>query len=344
MMKAFALQVLLLTGMSLSAQDVHFSQFYSTPLVVNPAMTGIIDGKMRISNNYRSQWGSTGSGYSTFHISGDMPLGRSRYKNNYFGIGLLLYQDKSGDAKFTTTVIEGALAYTTTLDEGDNFISVGFRGGIDSRDLNFTNATWDNQWTGDVFNPLQGGESLPFQQRTYFDFSAGLMWYYIPDGKNNICVGGSMAHLSNPDFSFTPSAKDILNNTIAVHGSAELSLDSYANFWFAPKFFAQFQGNQQEIVAGTFVKNRVEIKTKYTNFRKDMYFSLGAFYRLDDAIIVATRFEYNEWGLGISYDFTTSELGSYLGSGGGPEFTLSYVMGVKRGLRSVHFNKMPKFF
>ena len=341
--KILLMQFLLLTGMSLRSQDVHFSQFYSTPLIVNPAMTGIVDGKFRISNNYRSQWGSAG-GYSTFHISGDMPLGRTRFKNNYFGVGLLIYQDKAGDAKFTNTVMEGSLAYTTTLDDGDNYIAIGFRGGIDSREMDLSKATWDNQWNGDVYNPLLSGESLPYHQRSYFDFTAGLMWYYIPDGRNNISVGGSMSHIAKPDLSFSPAAEDVLNNTIIVHASAELCMDPYATFWVAPKLFAQFEGVQREIVAGSFVKTRVQIKTKYTNFKKDMYFSFGAWYRLEDAFILATRFEFNDFGLGISYDFTTSELGSLLGSGGGPEFTLSYVMSEKRGQRTKHFNKMPKFF
>lgn len=332
------------SGMKMKGQDVHFSQFYSTPLLVNPAMTGIFDGKVRISNNYRTQWSGAGKGYSTFHISGDLPLGKDRYKNNFFGAGLMIYQDKAGDAAFTNTIIEGALSYTTSLDEGDNFVAIGFRGGIDSRELDLAKATWDDQWTGDVFNPVEVGESLPFYHRTYFDFTAGLMWYYVPDGKTNVSFGGSVAHLSKPDFSFTPDAKDILNNRIAIHGSADLSMDPDASFWVCPKLFAQFQGKQKEMLAGAFLRNRVEFKSKFTNFRKDMFFNLGAWIRLSDALIIASRFEYNDWGLGISYDFTTSELGSLLGAGGGPEFTLSYVMSVQKGQRSKNINKTPKFF
>lgn len=341
--KILLMLLLLFAGMSLRSQDVHFSQFYSTPLFVNPAMTGIVDGSLRISNNYRTQWSSSG-GYSTFHISGDMPLGRVRYKNNYFGVGLMIIQDKSGDASFTNTVMEGALAYTTSLDDGDNFIAIGFRGGIDSREMNLTKATWGNQWTGDVFNPSTGGESVPFHQRSYFDFTAGLMWYYIPDGKNNISLGGSMSHIAKPDIAFSPYTEEVLENKIMVHASAELSMDQFATFWVAPKLFAQFVGPHKEILAGSFVKTRVQIKTKYTNFRKDMYISIGGWYRLEDALIFATRFDFNDFGLGISYDFTTSELGGLLGGAGAPEFTLSYVMSVKRGNRTRHYNKMPKFF
>ncbi len=343
-MKVFVLLTAVLAGVTLRAQDVHFSQFYSTPILVNPAMTGIFDGKFRVSNNYRSQWAGVGSGYSTFHISLDLPLNKSRFKKNYFGGGLMIYQDNAGAAQFTHTIIEGALAYTTTLDDGDNFISIGFRGGLDSRAADFTKSTWGSQWNGNVYDPTLTGEAPPLQQRTYFDFTAGLMWYYIPDGNNTICVGGSMSHLSGPDQSFFINNQDYLNSRIAIHGSAELSMDAYNSFWIAPKILVQIQGKQKETLVGTFAKNRLQIKSKFTNYRKDFFFSYGAWLRLGDAFILATRLEYNEFGLGISYDFTTSDFSSLTGSSGGPEFTLSYVAGIKRGQRSKHFNKMPKFF
>ena len=38
------------------AQDRHFSQFYSSPLTLNPALTGAFDGKYRVGTNYRDQW------------------------------------------------------------------------------------------------------------------------------------------------------------------------------------------------------------------------------------------------------------------------------------------------
>ena len=40
-------------------QDLHFSQFYNSPLTTNPANTGFIpDADYRIGVNYRNQWSS----------------------------------------------------------------------------------------------------------------------------------------------------------------------------------------------------------------------------------------------------------------------------------------------
>jgi len=341
---AFVLMAAMMTGLMASAQDTHFSQFYSTPLFVNPAMTGIFDGKVRLSNDYRAQWGSIADAYKTIHVSLDAPLGKSRFNKNYFGVGLLVYQDNAGSAKFTHTIIEGSLAYTMPLDDGDNFISIGFRGGMDSRAIDLSKATWSSQWNGDNFDANLPGESFLYQQRTYFDFTSGIMWYYIPDGVNSISAGGSYSHILTPDLSFYGVYHDYLNTRITAHAGAEISLTPYNTFWIVPKVLTQFQGNQSEIMIGTFFKSKLQFKSKYTNYQKDVFVSFGGWYRVGDAIVIATRFDYHEFGLGVSYDMNTSQLGSLTSSSGGPEITLSYVSSVKRGQRSRHFNKMPKFF
>jgi hypothetical protein len=37
-------------------QDIHFSQYYASPLSLNPANTGNYDGDWRLMNSYRQQW------------------------------------------------------------------------------------------------------------------------------------------------------------------------------------------------------------------------------------------------------------------------------------------------
>ncbi|HMZ89019.1 MAG TPA: type IX secretion system membrane protein PorP/SprF, partial [Chitinophagales bacterium] len=48
------------------AQDIHFSQFFAAPILVNPANTGNFIGSARIGLNYRDQWGSVTIPYRTF--------------------------------------------------------------------------------------------------------------------------------------------------------------------------------------------------------------------------------------------------------------------------------------
>ena len=54
------------------AQDNHFSQFYAAPMTVNPALTGLFDGRYRGIVNYRTQWNSIlNTAFVTKGASGD---------------------------------------------------------------------------------------------------------------------------------------------------------------------------------------------------------------------------------------------------------------------------------
>jgi hypothetical protein len=50
---------------SLMAQDIHFSQFFETPLLRNPGLAGIFTGDYRLQMVYRDQWRSVTDGYKT---------------------------------------------------------------------------------------------------------------------------------------------------------------------------------------------------------------------------------------------------------------------------------------
>jgi hypothetical protein len=50
--------VALIVGTRVSAQDIHFTQFYAAPMNISPALTGIFAGESRLMTNFRSQWHS----------------------------------------------------------------------------------------------------------------------------------------------------------------------------------------------------------------------------------------------------------------------------------------------
>lgn len=338
--------LLLTAAVDLRAQDVHFSQYYSTPMQINPAMTGVFDGKLRFSNTYRSQWGALGKGYKTIHSSLDLPIGKSNVRNNYFGLGGMIYQDKAGTAGFTSTIIEGSLAYITAMDDvGDHYFSIGFQGGLNQNSLDLSKTSWDSQWNGDTYDPsMPSYENIQLQQFAYLDFNAGVMYFYVPDGNNSLSLGASMSHIGSPNVSFIIRNEAPLRRKYTFHGSGDFSLNKENITWIDPRFLVNVQGKQKEIVAGAYFKNKVQFKSRYTNYKKEAYFLLGAFYRVKDAAILSARFEYNTIGLGLSYDINASNLSNMAGSANAFEINFSYVMYVKRGERAKNFNKMPRFF
>ena len=93
---AFCLVLLMGIGQA-KAQDVVFSQFYANPLYMNPAFAG---SKIcpRISLNYRSQWPSLVSPFTTVSASYDQYIDAM-----HGGIGAILMSDRQGDHGALTT-------------------------------------------------------------------------------------------------------------------------------------------------------------------------------------------------------------------------------------------------
>src|SRR5689334_3645512 len=72
-----------------SAQDLHFSQFFNSPLTTNPANTGFIpDGDYRLGINYRNQWSAIMTvPYKTMSAFGDVQVMRNKFETGWLGLG-----------------------------------------------------------------------------------------------------------------------------------------------------------------------------------------------------------------------------------------------------------------
>src|SRR6186997_1453355 len=77
--KVFLLNTICFIAISVSAQDIHFSQFFEAPLLRNPSLAGIFTGDIRVQAVYRDQWNSVTTAYKTASLNGEykMPVGSS---------------------------------------------------------------------------------------------------------------------------------------------------------------------------------------------------------------------------------------------------------------------------
>ena len=87
---------------SIYAQDIHFSQLLSTPVITNPANTGMSGEDMRIAINYRNQWAKVGTPYETFSASLDRKLAML---NQSFGIGGVILHDQSSSFNLSANTL-----------------------------------------------------------------------------------------------------------------------------------------------------------------------------------------------------------------------------------------------
>ncbi len=79
--------LVVMLGFSGFSQDIHFSQFFETPLLRNPALAGIFGGDLRIQGVYRNQWNSVTVPYQTGSLNAEykLPVGRG---DDFLSIGV----------------------------------------------------------------------------------------------------------------------------------------------------------------------------------------------------------------------------------------------------------------
>jgi type IX secretion system PorP/SprF family membrane protein len=327
-MKKINLLIVLSLGLTVnvfSQQDPHFSQFFSSPLTLNPASAGIFNGDLRAIMNYRSQWSSITESYKTTAASVDMPIAK-KMRGGMFGLGLNLFKDGAGDSKFSNQNYALSFAYHLDVSGGksNHFLSIGFQAGMIQRSISSEQLTWDNQWTGVEFNTLVQSSSYNELERVSanaFDLSTGVHWYYKPTPYSKFNAGLSMFHVTSPDIGFISESKLLRKYTLHAGGEIPLSEGKSA---ITPNFVTVIQGANKYTVIGGELKIVLQENSKFTNFKNAMYMSIGPYFRWNDAAYIVARYSWNGMIVSLSYDFNISGLSSASGVNGGLEFMLGY--------------------
>lgn len=305
-----------------AAQDLHFSQYFNAPLLVNPANTGFTpDGDYRVGINYRTQWASvSGNPYRTMSAYGDVQLFGNRFENGWVGVGGAVLRDVAGSGNLTSTKAYASIAYHQAVGLGSLF-SAGFSGGYVNKRVDFTKLTFDNQWNGKFFDVnAPTGEGFLASSLGYFSLNAGMNYAYFPNENTYLNVGFSASNINRPTEAFFSSTavdqKVLPRFTTFVNGSFKT-----ADIWILnPNVYVSNVGTAWEVVAGM-------------NAQRDLsgdgttQLILGAYYRVKDAMIPMVGFQQNGYKLTFNYDATSSSLKQYNQTRGAYEISI-----VKQGL------------
>jgi type IX secretion system PorP/SprF family membrane protein len=309
------------------AQDVHFSQLNMSPLLLNPANAGAFKGNQRVVANYRDQWRSVAAPYSTFALAADMAMLKSN--SGKLGVGIQLFRDKAGDLSMGTTSAIGNVAYHVKINNKQN-LSAGISGGIAQRNANLVAGRYGNQYDGQGHsNNLTSGESFNSQNFIFGDFSGGLLWNYSSSASTisskdgiDATVGVSYQHFNRPKRSLIQSDERFYAKTVA-HALVSYGIKN-TSIELQPAFYYFMQGNSKETVAGVNFRYVLKEESKYTGLVKGAAVSLGGYYRIQDAAIIAATIEYGSYTIGLSYDVNTSKLRSASNYKGGFEISLAF--------------------
>lgn len=339
MKKYLTIIVLGLASLSLYAQDIHFSQFYASPLNLNPALTGLFNGNLRGVVNYRNQWNSFAP-FTTYAGSVDVNVGQGFLNNDLIGVGVNFFNDVAGDAEFSTTQANFSMSYIKTLGSrfARNYLSVGFQGGLSQRSVDYSKLTFGSQFNGFEYDPsLATGETVAFENYSFLDLAAGITWMLVPKDEMNFYIGLAFHHLNVPDQSFTGISNDNLYLRYTGHIGAQIPLNEEVDL--VPGVMAMVQGPHQQVNGGLNVKYTIN-DLSY----RETAISLGIWQRMGidelndyrtDATIISARVDYLNLSLGVSYDINVSSLQDASNAMGGPEVSLMFTTNLPQRDRKV---------
>ncbi|MBS1917490.1 MAG: PorP/SprF family type IX secretion system membrane protein [Bacteroidetes bacterium] len=302
-----------------NAQDLHFSQWFNSPLSTNPANTGFIpDADYRLGANYRNQWSSIMSvPYTTMSIWGDAQVFRDRIENGWLGLGGMILRDQAGSGTLTSTEVYGSVAYHQMLGY-TSLLTAGFNAGWINKRINTTNLKFPDQFDGKFFdNSLPTSVEITQPSVSLFDIQVGMNYAYFPSDKTYINAGFSVWHLNRARESFFATDPVGYDSRLQmryigfINGSFKVSDLVIVN----PMGYYTNQAGASEAVLG------LNAQYNLSNDGEQQVVG-GLYYRVGDAVIPMIGFIYKNIRLMFTYDVTASSLSKYNGSRGAWEFSL----------------------
>jgi type IX secretion system PorP/SprF family membrane protein len=187
------------------AQDPNFSQFFASPLTLNPALTGKFNGDVRVAGNYRNQWPTINKAFTTYTVSADFGILKNNISEvDQFGVGVLGFSDQSGNGILQYNYLGLSTAYHKGLDEdGYNQLGAGFQTTYVSKRLDISALKFPDMLRSDGFTGVtQEDFAATKLSVSYLDVNAGLLYTGTSNGLNNYYAGVSMYHINRPKETF----------------------------------------------------------------------------------------------------------------------------------------------
>jgi len=307
-MKKILLIIFLLIALrSVHAQDPNFSQFFSSPLNVNPALTARINSDWRVISNFRDQWIGPASPYATGTISYDTKVLQNKIPNvheekNTLGIGGMLMYDYAMDGIMKSTYASLNLSYNIVLADGPTVhrIGAGFGGTYGKRTVDFSRLNWEEQWVGysGFDKNLPSGELGLTNMKGFFSLSTGLV-YSMTSEKSNLDIGAAVFHVNTPKQTFLQDPNQRLAMRKVVHANFETYLNNSVVLNTNAIYQYQQQAKYYSFGAGL---------GYYLPQDPDIILNAGMWYWSKNAVIPYVGFAYKDFQLGLSYDVTVSKL------------------------------------
>ena len=297
--------VSVLIAIQSKAQDPNFSQFFSSPLNINPALTANINADWRAIANFRDQWIMPASPYVTGTVSYDAKMLQKKFpgmeEGNIFGLGGMLMYDKAMGGVVKSTYASMNVSYRVKLSEGEtkHRLGAGFGGIYGHRRIDYGGVDFEEQFTGYGFNTnLPTGETNLSSMKPYVSVSTGLL-YSITSANSNFDIGVSVFHLNKPKQTFLIDENQYLPARKVAHANFETFLSE--SVVLSANAIYQTQKTAEYYSFGAALGY-------YLPGNEDFLMNAGLWYWSKNAFVPYIGIAYKDYQFGISYDVTVSKL------------------------------------
>ena len=307
-----------------NSQDLHFSQYFNAPLLVNPANTGFNpDYDFRLGGNYRNQWASVSSfPYKTMSVWGDAQLFNNKFENSWIGVGGAFLKDEAGSGNLTSTRAYASIAYHQLLGL-KSLLSGGFNLGFTQKRVDINKLYFNSQWNGKFFDiSIPSGEPFAANTVNYFSLQAGINYSYFASDNVYLNTGISISNINRPSESFfaTKTANNQVDSRYTFFANASIKLQ---DLWILnPNIYYSTIGSTNEVVLGLMAQRDLSAERNGS-----IQLLAGVYYRNNDALIPMIGFDVMNLKITFNYDATTSVLKNYNQTRGAYEVSI-----VKSGL------------
>lgn len=314
----------------MKAQDPQFTQFYASPMYLNPAFTGVTY-EHRFVANYRNQWPGISKAYQTMMASYDYNL-----SDINSGLGLSLMQDRAGTAGLTHTQFGVNYAYHFKISKFSE-IRMGANLNYNMKRLDFSKLKFNDQITTGSSTSV---EAPNYEQLTFMDFAAGALL-----NSTEYWLGLSAKHLTQPNSSLTGDIVP-LPITLSLHGGYRFIIEQKTKNdikrYVSPAFNYRHQQKYDQLDIGVYyyhVPLNVGLWYRGLPFKK-----YAPTYASRESVAVLVGFDLTDYNLrvGYSYDITVSKLG-ITNSLGAHEISLIYEIAKRKKKNKRVLVSCPKF-
>lgn len=312
---------------NLQGQDIHYSQFYNSPLNINPALTGIFNGDQRVVGSMRDQWRQIPVPYTTFSANYDQKYYTKNRDKGFFGFGAIFNYDRSGDPNYNILNLNLTGSYSYLINS-NNVLTGGLLLGFGNEGYDGSQLTWDRQWTGtEIDLSLDPGENFNRRRVNYLESGIGINYRYQKSSRTYLNLGLGAWHLIPPNMTFLASTAGNVNLPVRLAINFETLFKTTEKIDIQVHAIHARQQQYRETLAGGLLRFHIN-----QNPGKKYAIDLGGSFRFLDAlvgdIVPTIALHYNQWYVGASYDFNLSTFHTThnINRIGGPEVHVRYII------------------